>query len=77
MARQFHDDGFQTWEVFANTGEHGFPDDALLVFRCRTDPAQRPRSVAIEGDTTEAEARVLSLSDVELRALLGEALPLD
>lgn len=77
MAREFQDGEFQTWEAFANTGDHGFSDDARIVFRCRTDPSRRPRFVIIDGDKSDAEAQVVDLPLADLRGLLGDAQPLD
>ena len=76
MAREFQNSDLQMWEAFASTGEHGFPDSGRIVFRCRTDRDQRPRFVDIEGDKSDAEARILDLSRAELKSLLSTAQPL-
>lgn len=71
--RVVRDRDFRDWEVYATTGDFGLPSPARIVFRCRTDPDERPRVVTIEGDKSEAEARVKSLSPPELSELLAEA----
>lgn len=71
--RIVRDGDFRDWEVYASTGDFGLPNPARIVFRCRTDPDERPRVVTIEGDKSEAEARVKSLTNPELTELLDEA----
>ena len=77
MARTFQDRNLQLWEAFANTGEHGFPEAATIVFRCQSSRDVHPRYLTTEGDTAEAEARVQTLSNAELLEMLNSALPLD
>lgn len=74
--RSIRDPSFQSWEAYATTGNFGFPSPARIMFRCRTDPEERPREVVIEGDKSDAEARVRELSEEELRSLLEGARPL-
>lgn len=62
--------GFQRWEAYATTGDFGFSRPARIVFRCLTDPDERARTVVIDGDKSDAEARVKELSEAELKTLL-------
>lgn len=76
--RTIRDGGLKTWEVFATTGDHGFADPARIVFRCVSDPGERPRAVRYGGDKSEAEEAVVSRSDQDLLAWLeGESSPID
>lgn len=71
--RTIQDDSFRTWEAFATTGDYGFSDPARIIFRCVTDPDERARFVTIDGDKSDAEARIRSLSVDELKDLMAEA----
>lgn len=77
MGRTIQDDDFREWEAFATTGAYGFSRPARIVFRCRTDPAQRSRVVTIEGDKSDAEARLTSVGGEELAEMLRAAEVLD
>lgn len=77
MGRTIQDDDFREWEAFANTGDYGFPSPARIVFRCRTDPDERSRVVTIEGDKSDAEARLKAVEDAELEEMLAGAEVLD
>ena len=77
MARTVLDDELREWEVFATTGRWGFPDHARVVFRCLSDPEERTRAVALEGDKSDAEALVVGRDDAELKAMMAEAEALD
>ncbi len=68
--RTIQDDSFRTWEAYATTGDYGFSDPARIVFRCLADPDERARAVTIDGDKSDAEAQVRSLSADELRELM-------
>ena len=71
------DGDLKSWEVYATTGDHGFADPARIVFRCVSDPGQRPRAVQYGGDKSEAEAAVVELSDQDLKRMLDvEAKPI-
>ncbi|MDX1567200.1 MAG: hypothetical protein R3223_05315 [Longimicrobiales bacterium] len=71
--RTIQDDSFRTWEAYATTGQYGFSDPARIIFRCVTDPNERARFVTIDGDKSDAEARVRSLSNGELQDLMEGA----
>lgn len=64
------DGDFRTWEVYATTGEYGFPHPSRIIFRCMSDPGERARVVVVDGDKSDAEARVRQLSEGELRELM-------
>ena len=71
--RTIQDDSFRTWEAYATTGDYGFSDPARIVFRCITDPDERARFVTIDGDKSDAEARIRKLSSEELHQLMEGA----
>lgn len=71
--RTLQDDSFRTWEAFATTGDYGFAEPARIIFRCITDPDERARFVTIDGDKSDAEARIRSLSEEELEDLMADA----
>lgn len=75
--RTIQDDSFRTWEAYATTGDFGFSRPARIVFRCISDPDERARAVEIQGDKSDAEARVRKLSGAELRGLMDQALVVD
>ena len=77
MARTIVDAGLKSWEAFASTGPYGYADHSCVVFHCTTDPTERPRSVAIPGDKSDAEALVATSPPAGLRELLESAEPLD
>jgi hypothetical protein len=60
MSRSFQDDNFLVWEAFASGGEHGFSENAHIIFYCRTDRALRPRVAKIGHDNNAAAERFLS-----------------
>lgn len=70
MSRSFQDDNFLVWEVFPSGGKFGFDDDVKLVFHSITDRRLRPRFVPTDHDSADAEQRLLSASDAELRKML-------
>ena len=76
MAKTICDDELRRWEAFASTGPYGFAAPARVVFQCASDPWERPRSVLLEGDKSDAEAIVASGSAEKLRELLAQARPL-
>lgn len=75
--RTIQDDSFRTWEAYATTGDFGFSNPARIVFRCISDPEERARAVEIEGDKSDAEARVRKLSGGELGDLMEQAVVVD
>lgn len=77
MSRTILDDGLNTWEIYATSGDFGYADPARIVFRCLTDSGERARAVELGGDKSEAEGFVVERSDEELRELLGKAEPVD
>ena len=77
MSRTIVDAGLKSWEVFASTGPYGYGPHSRVVFRCTTDPGERPRARALEGDKSDAEALVAAAPLERLRELLESAEPLD
>jgi hypothetical protein len=73
MTRTIQDEDLLLWEAYATAGDFGFPDRARLVFHCLTDPSRRARYVEREGDKSDVENEVGTLSDGALLSLLGEA----
>lgn len=70
--RTLTDGDFRRWEAYATTGPHGFSRPSRIIFRCTTDPGERARVVVVDGDKSDAEARVRDLSERELRELMTE-----
>jgi hypothetical protein len=64
------------WEVWAGPGRSGRPASGVLVFRCVSDPARRPRTASVEGGRSAAEQKALVASTQELQALLVGSEPL-
>jgi hypothetical protein len=77
MARTIVDAGLMSWEAFASTGPFGYAPHSRVVFRCTTDPSERPRAHTVEGDKSDAELLVATAPAAELRALLEGAEPID
>ncbi len=71
------DDDLREWEVYATTGRYGFPDRARVMFRCMSDPHERTRALALQGDKSDAEAAVETASAEELTRMMEEAETLD
>ena len=76
MSRSLLDHGVRSWEAFASTGPYGYSDGSRVIFRCTSDPGERPRAFALTGDNSEAEARVTGAPASELLEMLGRAEPL-
>lgn len=73
MIRTVLDGNLMEWEVFASTPRGGLPAPGRIVFRCVSDDGVRTRFHPIEGNRSDAEARIEAGSAEELRALLAEA----
>lgn len=76
MSRSLLDDGLRSWEAFASTGPYGYSDGSRVIFRCTSDPGERPRACALTGDNSEAEAKVKGAPASELLEMLRRAEPL-
>lgn len=72
MTRTIQDEDLLLWEAYAGAGDFGFPEHARMIFQCLTDPGRRARIVEREGDKSDVEQEVSTLSDAELLALLAE-----
>lgn len=73
---KLYDDDFLEWDVWVASGRRGTPAPARIVFRCVTDPGQRPRAVEIAEGSGRAEALVQEAGTGELRDLLQRAEPI-
>lgn len=70
MTRTIQDRDLLLWEAYATAGDFGYPDHSKLVFHCLTDPSRRARIVPREGDKSDVEHEVATLTEAELVALL-------
>lgn len=77
MGRMIQDGDFRQWEAFATTGDYGFSRPARIVFRCRSDADERARVITVEGDKSDAEARLTSVDDDELSEMLARSVVLE
>ena len=77
MARTILDGDLKSWEAFASTGRYGFAPRSRVVFYCTTDPGERPRAYAVEGDKSDVEALLATAPPEKLRELLAGAERLD
>jgi hypothetical protein len=73
MSRNFQDDNFLVWEAYASGGEHGFSDNANVIFHCRTDRSLRSRAAQVGGDNAAAERFLRTAEPKALLALLRDA----
>ena len=73
MGKSILDEELRRWEAYATTGDGGLPRPGRIVFRCTSDPGQRPRVVAVDGDKSDAEERVVRGTEAELLALFGSS----
>lgn len=76
MARTVLDGDLRNWEAFASTGPFGYSAHSRVVFRCTTDPDQRPRAFSVPGDKSDAESRVALASPAELLEMWAGADPI-
>lgn len=72
MTRTIQDQDLLLWEAYATVGDFGYPDRSHMVFHCLTDPARRARMVEREGDKSDVEHELATLSDHDLLELLGK-----
>ena len=73
MTKSVVDDDLRSWEAFASTGPYGYSDRSVVVFQCASDPGERPRAFQIEGDKSDAEARVENATRGDLLEMLAGA----
>ena len=73
MSRTFQDRNLLRWEAYASGGRHGYADHAKIVFHCLSDRSRRARVLELEGDQSDAERDVTSLSDAALSEMLESA----
>lgn len=72
MTRTIQDQDLLLWEAYATAGDFGYPDHAKMVFHCLTDPARRARILKRDGDKSDVENELSTLSEAELLALLDQ-----
>ena len=73
MARKILDDDLMEWEVFASTGDFGYPEHSTIVFHCLTDMARRSRILRLDGDKAEAERVIQEEPAERLAAMMSAA----
>ena len=73
MSRTFQDENFLVWEAFPSGGPFGFDEDVKIIFHCITDRRMRPRFVATDDDSADAEQNIQRASAAELLALLNNS----
>lgn len=69
MTRTIQDPNLMLWEAYSTPGDFGFPDGSRMVFQCLTEPGRRARMVELDGDISDVEKDLVSLSDAELLGL--------
>lgn len=72
MTRTIQDQDLLLWEAYASTGDFGFPEHSKIVFHCLTDPAMRARILERDGDKSDVEHELATLSGEELAELLAK-----
>ena len=70
MTRTIQDADLLLWEAYATSGDFGFPDHSKMMFHCLTDPGRRARYTEREGDKSDVEQEIATLSDEELLSIL-------
>jgi hypothetical protein len=73
MTRTIQDQGLRLWEVYANPGDFGSADRAIMVFQCLTEPGKRARVLRRETPRSAVEQQIVTFGDDELLALLEVA----
>lgn len=69
--RTIQDANLELWEVYASSGDFGFPEHARIVFQNLSDRTRRARFAERPGDKSEAEHEVATLTDEQLAELLA------
>lgn len=72
MTRTIQDQDLLLWEAYATAGAFGFPDQSKIVFHCLSNPARRARILEREGDKSDVESELVTLSERDLVALFEE-----
>ena len=73
MSREFQDQNFITWEAYATTGKHGFPDGPLVVFNPISVRTLPPRYVRMAGEEVDAQRKLEKITDEDLRQLFSQS----
>lgn len=71
--RTIQDGNLELWEVYASSGDFGFPEHSRIVFLSLSDRLRRPRALTRDRDRSAVERELSLLSDRELGALLEQA----
>lgn len=72
MTRTIQDQDLLLWEAYASTGDFGYPEQSRIVFHCLTDPGMRARILERDGDKSDVEGEIATLSAAELTELLTQ-----
>jgi hypothetical protein len=73
MGREFQDRNLLVWEVYPSGGAHGSSDHPHIIFNCLTQPAMRPRSIALGTDGADAQRRIADSTPEQLLELLDQS----
>jgi hypothetical protein len=71
--RTIQDADLATWEVYASSGDFGFPERSKIVFHCLSDLQRRARAVTRDLDRAAVEHEIAALPDPDLAELLARA----
>lgn len=71
--RTIQDGNLELWEVYASSGDFGFPEHSRIVFHSLSDRLRRARALERDADRAAVERELSVLSDAELTALLESA----
>jgi hypothetical protein len=77
MSKTFQDENFLVWEAFPSGGSYGFDEDVKIIFHCVTDRRMRPRFIATDEDSADAEEQIQRASAPDLLALLKRSREID
>ena len=73
MGRTFQYRNFLVLEVYPSGGRHGFSDRPHVIFNCLTQPALRPRHVALGTDEADAQRLISESTPAQLLELLDRS----
>lgn len=71
--RTVFDDRLMEWEAWASPSPGGLGNTGRIVFRCLTDPTERPRALELGQTRAVLEGRLEEMDQAELVDLLAEA----
>ncbi len=76
MHASFLDARLREWESYVTTAAGGMPVPGRIVFRCLSDPSERPRVLEVDGNRAHAERLLTRASDDELREFFEASGPI-